>query len=144
MLDMQNTCTLYLNSLMKIKNGTLDSCVIKLMCNLIRLTEFTNVLRLQSSNIKVHVQSSNVNIFFFQIWIEWEKFNKNQCKPFNYLRYLKKSYNTVISFTKFSMIKVSNRFVKMKETVYPKKYFSDQNKRSYKCEMFKVIKTRPF
>lgn len=66
MLDMQNTCTLYLNSLMKIKNGTLDSCVIKLMCNLIRLTEFKNVLRLQSSNIKVHVQSSNVNIFFFK------------------------------------------------------------------------------
>lgn len=29
-LYMQNTCTLYLNSLMKIKNGTLDSCVIKL------------------------------------------------------------------------------------------------------------------
>lgn len=29
-LYMQNTCTLYLNSLMKIKNSTLDSCVIKL------------------------------------------------------------------------------------------------------------------
>lgn len=40
-LHMQNTCTLYLNSLMKIKNGKLDSCVIKLSHRTYRVQKCT-------------------------------------------------------------------------------------------------------
>lgn len=40
-LHMQYTCTLYLNSLMKIKNGKLDSCVIKLSHRIYRVKKCT-------------------------------------------------------------------------------------------------------